>query len=295
MNRLVLGTAQIGMPYGIANKSGQPSEKEAFGIFDTALKNGVDRFDTAAAYGSSEDLIGRFLIKRKRQIKITTKLSALKGQVSRQQIFDQFEASLQRLRQKRIDCYMIHNVLDVFKDKQRIILRTLIELKRTKLIGQIGVSVYDRGQIDKLLKDFDFDVIQCPVSILDQRLLEDGSIDRLKRSGKKVYARSVFLQGLVTLDRHHLPKNLKKAGNYLDKLESLAKMLGVSKKELAFLYVYTLKNIDALVVGVDRLEHLKEQLAMIKMVPEFRSKIKYINFSAVKADDPKIVDPRQWR
>ncbi len=56
-NKLVLGTAQFGMDYGIANVGGKPLKKEVFRILDLAWEKGVRRFDTAPGYGS-EALLG---------------------------------------------------------------------------------------------------------------------------------------------------------------------------------------------------------------------------------------------
>src|SRR4030066_1355820 len=61
ISRFVLGTAQLGMDYGIANVCGQPSEKLACEIVKTALEYGVNCFDTAQAYGNSEVVLERAL------------------------------------------------------------------------------------------------------------------------------------------------------------------------------------------------------------------------------------------
>ena len=58
--KMVLGTAQFGMDYGIANASGKPSKKEVFSILDLAWGKGVTRFDTAPDYGS-EKVLGDFI------------------------------------------------------------------------------------------------------------------------------------------------------------------------------------------------------------------------------------------
>ena len=58
---LSLGTAQLGLSYGINNTDGKPDEKKAFEILDCALENGINTLDTAAAYGESEQVIGRWL------------------------------------------------------------------------------------------------------------------------------------------------------------------------------------------------------------------------------------------
>lgn len=50
--RVALGTAQLGMAYGVANTAGQPTSEAATGLVATAWGAGVRSFDTAQAYGS---------------------------------------------------------------------------------------------------------------------------------------------------------------------------------------------------------------------------------------------------
>lgn len=59
-NKIVLGTAQLGLDYGIANKIGKPEENKAFEIMKYAVENGINYFDTAYSYGNSEIIIRKF-------------------------------------------------------------------------------------------------------------------------------------------------------------------------------------------------------------------------------------------
>ena len=58
MNRIVLGGAQLGLPYGILNGGETLSREEVACILDTAVDHGIDSIDTAIAYGQSESIIG---------------------------------------------------------------------------------------------------------------------------------------------------------------------------------------------------------------------------------------------
>ena len=59
LSRLMLGTVQFGMPYGVANRMGQPDYGDVLAMVAAAIEGGVNCFDTAAAYGSSEEVLGR--------------------------------------------------------------------------------------------------------------------------------------------------------------------------------------------------------------------------------------------
>ena len=52
MTQFVIGTAQFGMNYGIANSTGQPSEKTIREIIDCATTNEILYYDTAISYGT---------------------------------------------------------------------------------------------------------------------------------------------------------------------------------------------------------------------------------------------------
>jgi len=61
LSRYVLGTAQLGSDYGIANNEGMPDQEKANGIVKVAWEEGVRVFDTAQAYGKSELVLGNAL------------------------------------------------------------------------------------------------------------------------------------------------------------------------------------------------------------------------------------------
>ena len=53
-NKFVLGSAQFGMKYGIANLSGLPNQAEIDSLIDLANLNDIKKIDTAWNYGDSE-------------------------------------------------------------------------------------------------------------------------------------------------------------------------------------------------------------------------------------------------
>ena len=55
MNKFVLGTVQLGINYGITNKTGKPTEKQSIKIIKYAIENNINTFDTANEYGESEN------------------------------------------------------------------------------------------------------------------------------------------------------------------------------------------------------------------------------------------------
>ena len=85
VGKLVLGTAQFGMDYGINNVRGQVTPDEVNEILSAAGNAGVEFIDTAYGYGNSEDVLGDssslhnhpFRPKSKAEIEVFEKLKTL--------------------------------------------------------------------------------------------------------------------------------------------------------------------------------------------------------------------------
>ena len=71
--KIVLGTAQFGMNYGINNKRGKVPQNEVHEILDFAYNKNIHFLDTASSYGDSETVIGNYIKKNSNQFNIITK------------------------------------------------------------------------------------------------------------------------------------------------------------------------------------------------------------------------------
>ena len=59
-NKIILGTVQLGIPYGINNSLGKPSEEDAFQILDYAFNKDIRTLDSADGYGDALSVIGHY-------------------------------------------------------------------------------------------------------------------------------------------------------------------------------------------------------------------------------------------
>ena len=296
-NKLVLGTAQLGLDYGIANKIGKPTEKQAFEIMKYAVENGINYFDTAYSYGNSEIIIGKFLNfhkNYKNKVNIITKMPSLKKEkLKEKDINDCFFESLHRLEQKSLYCYMIHDFKDIV-DNCNVINKIFLKFKDEGLIKKIGVSIYDKSQIKFLLKNFDFDLIQIPINIFDRRLLMDDILVDLKKRGIEIYTRSVFLQGVIFLDKNNLPLKFKSIKKQLEKLNDISLKFHLSKEEIALIFVSTINEIDKIIIGIEKIEQLKRNIKIANNFKNFNKIKSIINFKDFVIEDENIIDPRKW-
>jgi len=262
-----------------------------------AVENGIRYFDTAYNYNDSESRIGKFLSfhkNYKNKVNIITKMPSLRNEKINEKIINKyFFSSLKRLGQESIYSYMVHDFNDI-KNNSYSIAKTFFKLKNDGYIKKIGVSVYDKSQIKFLLKNYDFDLIQIPISIFDQRLLKDDILLDLKKRGIEIYARSVFLQGLIFLDRNNLSPKFKSIKKQLVKLNDISLKFNISKEEVALLFVNTITEIDKIVIGIEKIEQLKRNIEIVNNFKNFNKIKSFINFKDFVIEDENIIDPRKW-
>ena len=296
-NKLVLGTAQLGLNYGIANKTGKPTKGESFNIMKLAVESGISYFDTAYSYGDSEIVIGKFFESYGEyggKVNIITKMPAFGGRIITEKLINKyFFESLGRLNEESVYCYMIHDFNDIVNNSD-IIGKVFLFLKKKGFIKKIGISVYNKSQIKYLLENFEFDLIQLPINIFDQRLVVSGILYDLKKKGIEIHARSVFLQGLIFLDKNSLPLSLSRAMPYIKKLEGISSQLDMTKEEIALLFVNSINEIDKIVVGVEKIEQVRRNVDTLNKVRIFEKSKDSIPFDSFFIKDEDIVNPAKW-
>src|SRR5579859_5666326 len=149
-SKLVLGTVELGMRYGLNNTTGQPNREEAFTILDKAFAGGIDTLDTAWAYGTAEDVIGEWLTARgvAGSVNIISKLKPhslddYPGASAQEAVISEVKKSLARLKVKKLDGYLLHTSQYIYNDR---VIEALREIKSAGLVSHIGVSTYDEPE-----------------------------------------------------------------------------------------------------------------------------------------------------
>ena len=165
--------------------------------------------------------------------------------------------------------------------KGKIIYNTLQHLKSKKIIKKIGVSIYDYKFLKKILKNYQIDLVQAPLNVLDKRLIETGWLKKLKKQKVEVHARSLFLQGILLLKSEKLPKKLNKLKNTWKKLEEWQKNNNKNPLEMNLSLVKKYKLIDGFIIGFDSTEQFIEFLKLKnitnKKLPEIKIKKPYLS------------------
>lgn len=257
MSKLVLGTVQFGLHYGV-NSAGRPTENAVKSILAEAAKGGITALDTSSAYGNSEDILGECITPEER-FRIISKYP--KGEMP---VTEMFNGTLTRLKVYQLYGYLLHH-FEVYKNNPKV-WEDFVALKESGKVQKIGFSLYSPEELGFILdKKSPFDLIQVPFNIFDKKFLP--LMKELHEKGVEIHVRSTFLQGLFFKDRTTLPEKLKPMKKYLLQLDDYSKTTGLSISEIALNYNLQNPYIDGVLIGVDNVEQLKMNLASVKDTP----------------------------
>jgi aryl-alcohol dehydrogenase-like predicted oxidoreductase len=287
---LALGTAQLGMNYGIANRSGRPSSDEAVAILDAAWDAGVRVFDTAPGYGAAEELLGDWLAERAvTDAVVVTKLDASVDAEDAEAVVAAVKVSRKHLR-GALDCLLLHDAAAVSRwPTVAPALQTCVE---RGLVRRVGVSVYEPGQFAEALRHEEISVVQAPASALDRRLVDSGMLANGLASGRAIVLRSVFLQGALTLPPSELPKSLAFAAPTVERWSALCKRHGLAPEEAALRYVRTVAPDALVLVGCESRSQVTRNVALWRAGPLDEPFV--ADLVSLPPTPNRLLDPRTW-
>ncbi len=275
MGKLVLGTVQFGLQYGV-NSAGRPSEETVNSILTEASKGGITTLDTSSAYGNAEEILGACVISEE-NFRIISKYP--KGDTP---VDEMFNSSLKRLKVEKLYGYLLHH-FEVYKNNPQV-WEEFIALKDSGKVQKIGFSLYTPAELEFILKNGSpFDLIQVPFNIFDKKFLP--YMKDLHEMGIEIHVRSTFLQGLFFKDRNDLPEKLQPMKKYLLQLDEFSKKSGLSMSEIALNYNLQNPFIDGVLVGVDNVEQLQMNLNSVKDTP--------IDIE-IEVKEQELLNPSNW-
>ena len=282
---LILGTAQFGSAYGVVNSRGQVSLAEIAEILTLARQSGVDRIDTAPAYGEAEQMLRRCGVG---DFKVITKIPALEqaGHCNfNSAVIDIARRSCGNLDCDRLHGLLLHSASDLTGSDGDKVYAGLKAAKQAGLVEQIGVSVYSAGEIETIVRRYPVDIVQLPLSVLDQRLCE--WLPRLADRGVAVHVRSIFLQGLLLCSEDKVPNGLAPLAPAIAAFRRRAENLGMQAIEAAVAFVRDLPHINGIVVGVTGASEFRALLGAFSVKATFDA-------DGLAVTKPDLIDPRRW-
>jgi aryl-alcohol dehydrogenase-like predicted oxidoreductase len=286
-SKIILGTAQLGMDYGINNQNGKISKNEAFDILDLAFENEIYFLDTAPVYGEAHNIIGKFhKANPSKKFNIITKIPSGFQIKNLEELVDNF---LKELNIDNIDVLHFHSINDYINadfNKMEFIFNSL---KKSQKVQLFGVSIYDNHDVECIEKKL-IDVVQIPFNLLDNLNLRGNLLQNLKNNNFIVHARSVFLQGLFFKEINNI--EYKEISDSIFLIKQLCNKYDVGIEELALGYSIYQSNIDKTLIGIDNIDHLKRNLAILNK----KSKIDFIDFiNDIRISDISKLNPSKWK
>lgn len=226
------GTGAVGGDQVFGNHLGTEELKS---VFDAAMANGLNLWDTAVVYGmgASETVLSSFTKNCKREeVLISTKFTPQIAGNSANPVADMLAGSLERFGTDYIDVYWIHNPADV--EKWTPLLAPLVKEGKVK---QIGVSNHNLSQIKRaeeiLSKEgVHVSAVQNHYSLLYRSSEKAGILDYCKENGIAFWAYMVLEQGALSGKydtAHPLPEGSQRGATYNPLLPQIGKLVSVMR------------------------------------------------------------------
>ncbi len=285
--KIALGTVQFGLDYGIANNQGKVNTNIAKNILMHAQLAGIDTLDTASVYGDSEEQLGEIGVKDWRIITKLSNVPNLCDDISlwvRGQVFK----SIQRLKVRSIAGLLLHDTSQLTGPHGQQIWSALKTLKDEGVIEKIGFSIYHPNELEILWESYRPDIVQAPYNIFDRRLEQSGWLQIMSDSRVEIHIRSVFLQGLLLMDKESRPIKFNRWSYSFSLLEKWIKENNTTALQACLSLPLNDDRINRIVIGVDNTQQLKS----ILVGGDINTPAPPLSLCL---DDADLINPSHWK
>lgn len=284
---LSLGSAQFGGAYGIANQVGMVDKEQVKNILSAAREVGIKSIDTAIVYGQSESVLGQIGLDDRWQI--TTKLPSLSSDCvdPKKWVNDHILGSLTRLKIEQLHSVLFHKPLELQHSIGQDLVGELRLMQADGLINNVGISAYERNEIDIALNLNALDVVQIPLNIFDRRFVGSEEMNRFQKLGVEIQARSVFLQGLLLMPSKKRHSYFDKWHDHFNELERWEQSKDIGRIEACLGVVKSIPQIDKVIIGIDCVDQLLEISNVFDQALKAPP-------AALAVDDVNLINPSMW-
>lgn len=289
MSKFAIGTVNFGLAYGINSKKNKYiNPKEINKILNYAYSKGINFLDTAYDYGISEKNLGKSDILNFNIITKTRNFESIDiNDEHAKYLLNDFKESLLNLKVDKIYAIMIHNPQDLLKPYSKKLFNELQILKNKNMVKKIGVSVYDNIELQSIIDNYNIDIVQIPLNIIDNRMINSGMLAKLSEKNIEIHARSIFLQGLLLMKKQNIPEKF----NYWSPLWKLwHEWLNDNKitaLQATTRYALSISNLSKIVIGVETKNQLEE------IILSSNGKLPQIP-KELSTNDKNLLNPSNW-
>jgi aryl-alcohol dehydrogenase-like predicted oxidoreductase len=287
-NKLILGTVQFGLDYGINNSKGKPSLDTVFKILNKAWDNGIRILDTAEAYGTSQEVIGKYHKEfPKRKFKIISKLLP-NSTIKPEELKSHLKSNLDLLKIDNFYGYMFHS-FDSYSNNIEL-QNELVLAKAEGLIEKLGVSLHSNTQLKEVLQNDNFKLIQLPFNLFDNHSKRGELLIEAQNKGVEIHTRSVFLQGLFFKNHDNILSNLSGFIPFLEQINKIKLSHNLSTETLCLQYALQKPYINQVLIGVDNEAQLISNIKYAKQKIELPNKV----IDAINIENQLLLNPANW-
>lgn len=248
-------------------------------------KAGLGVLDAGAASAGAEQMIGVHLL---RPPSFNVLIRSVRGDRGPDVVEAEARASLARLGLTTARAVVVQSASDLFAPSGEALWTRLRALRDAGLFEQVGVCAYASDDPAGLARRFKPDLIQAPASLLDQRLLIDGTLMAVREMGVEVHLRSIFLNGLLFLPPDRVPAQLKGAAGRLSRARRMIAEGRSDPLQAALGFALSRPEADAVIVGASSAAELAAVIAAASSPPPD------LDWDEMAIDDPVALDPRRW-
>jgi aryl-alcohol dehydrogenase-like predicted oxidoreductase len=283
MQTLVLGTANFGENYGIANKSGLSAE-EVEEILNWSAGR-ISELDTSLDYKGSHQAIS----KHSSKFKISSKIN-LDNVTSPKDIAKNVNKILDELCTNNIERILLRP----HSTDRQFTIDSLGEIEKLRSLGfvvEIGLSIYETNELDFFVNSIKLPIVfQVPLNLFNRAFQEKLNSNKKRYQNFKFYVRSIFLQGLLLLNPSDIPKHLEEAIGPISALNQELSRIGNSIIETTFAYIREQEWVNGVIIGINSQENLKSNYEYFRQ----RNKVDLTFLQNIPTVPTKILDPRKW-
>lgn len=298
-----LGTAQLGMNYGVVNRSGKPSRSQAVEIVRRATAEGVTSFDTARSYGDAEEVLGEALAQSPVHSQVVTKLDPFTSLASdatahcvRSAVDKSVSCSCEALRTNKLEILLLHG-WDHYRARDGAIWQRLLELRAEGRVSALGASIYEPAEALEALQVPDIRHLQLPINILDWRWKVAGMGRAVvQRPDVTIHGRSVLLQGALAQPAVQWPVvcgyDTRSCAQLLSGL--VQRFQRESVLDLCIAYVRAQTWITSVVVGCETMAQLEEDLRLFRLPKLLPNQCEELEKALPHAPED-LLNPTRWK
>ena len=292
---LVLGTVQLGVPYGAANDGGLPDEAATAAVLAAARRNRISHLDTARGYGRSEERLGTALARGLGEhVGIVTKVMPLADGEGADAARASVATSLHALGVASVDGLLVHRAADWHRLGVADLLAGLVTAGTARVVG---VSLSTPDELLAALDDPRCTYVQLPFNLLDRRWLSPEVQAALRsRPDMVVTVRSVYLQGLLAAGvagRWPSLPGVDATAITAGLDEAVAQLGRTSRADLCVAYALGQPWVTSIVAGAETAAQVDDTAALVRRPPLTPDEIARVH-DVVRPGAADLIDPSRW-